>query len=302
MSVGNLASAMSCAWLVRKLHRLDSRLRQRLFARQLMSLAIADILFHLAFFCGSTLDFAPDYLGSGMQDKCTFILVAFSTLRIISVLNEINMAVSLMLQALKVTTFQPYLAKGIPFAWFIGVCFVLPLQVFRTRWHWSSDKHLCLATAQDETTVVTLFVSVGVCLVAYLIVFGRALCMSAPDSVQRVYFRRVAFYPLNFVLTYALIMPAYVAPALFEDGVYFYVAVTCETFGGLLNVLTYASQARYLMPKQQSRPFVSAQACTIAPAEHLTFHVDIGGSEVINVESLSVDSLSVDSLSLDSES
>merc|ERR1712130_194238 len=123
------------------------------------------------------------------------------------------------------------------------------------------------------------------CLASYLIVVARSQCGSTPGSVLRDYFRMAAVYPLNFLITYAVIIFVYADKRNWNGrGVVFYVAVILESLGGLLNVITYALQSRVRSPV--GRQVLSGGLQTASCRASASFRVGIGPPEFINVSFL----------------
>merc|ERR1711879_1128539 len=111
-----------------------------------------------------------------------------------------------------------------------------------------------------------------------------------PGSVQRSNFRRAAVYPLNFLITYGRMMVVYSNDSLLRNRVVFSTGATLEFLNGLLNTVTYAMQSRYaamlwkryqrdceLRSGQGERSGANETALT------LSFHVDIGGVDIVEV-------------------
>merc|ERR1712203_1275367 len=110
----------------------------------------------------------------------------------------------------KVRNVELLFEYGIRFTWLLGVLLVLPLQVFVSGWHWDSGILVCNAASDSLTNAVILISCGSVCLTSYLFVIGRIIADAAtPSSVQTKYFRRAAMYPLNFLITYGVILVPY---------------------------------------------------------------------------------------------
>eukprot|EP00811_Abedinium_folium_P002492 NODE_12288_length_1234_cov_3.591689.p2 GENE.NODE_12288_length_1234_cov_3.591689~~NODE_12288_length_1234_cov_3.591689.p2 ORF type:complete len:209 (+),score=43.15 NODE_12288_length_1234_cov_3.591689:603-1229(+) len=94
----------------------------------------------------------------------------------------------------------------------------------------------------------------GVCLVSYITVALRSWWISdTPGSLQRRQLVRASMYPLNFLLSYTLIILCYAGVFGFVNWVTI-LATLLESFKGLMNVFTYCWQSRYSAVLRGQRP------------------------------------------------
>jgi len=129
--------------------------------------------------------------------------------------------------------------------WCCGFLIVLPLEILVTRWYWDGKSQFCKHAVPDSMTIVIVFTCGIVCVISYLIVLGRSVLGVAPGSVQKTYFRMAAMYPLNFLITYAVILYSYVSTDMYGYNPFFLAGALMEGLSGILNVVTYALQSRF---------------------------------------------------------
>lgn len=294
--VGNALSLACSIWLFWKLQHLAGRLRDRLFVRQLSLLTGVDILFHVSFAFSSTQTDGPVWVTQRMFMGCELSSVTFSTVRLISVLVEMHIAVSFLLQALhwgKRGRRHRILKWCLPLTWIVGIFIGGPLEIFFGRWHWDSVGMLCISgteehtMGQDWTTIVSLITCGTVCLISYVVVLGRSMIVEVPGSVQRRYLHKAAWYPLNFLITYLLMIIAYANLAIMEDQDWkFKLASAFESLSGFLNVLTYAMQSRYATAIRATPSDSSSFDAHIPRNQTSSWNVQIGEPEVYLIPTL----------------
>lgn len=275
VSLCSLISVVGCMWLLYKLCRFDRNRRSRPFPRQLLSLTIADILFHSAQFVVCQVDYGPTNIAASFHLGCTAFMTAEATFRSVSVLSELNLALTFMCQALRFKAVHTLIQYGVPFSWFFGVLVVLPWQVFSIGWHWDEIAKFCMFSATDWIGMILIVSSGLLCLISYVVVVGRSLYGDTLGHVFKDYFRMAAIYPLNFLITYGCVVFIYIGSGLFKNSQFFAISATLEALGGFLNVITYALLSRRL------RLNLAGSAC-LRSAHRPSFRVSIGPEEVID--------------------
>lgn len=145
---------------------------------------------------------------------------------------------------------------------------------------------------RDLLCVVLLGSCFMTSIVAYIATLRQSWC--CPDSVVRVCWRRAAAYPLNFILTQALIIVVIVdSKERGKKDLLQIAAVTLQNLMGFMNMLTYAMQSRYavqLLPTGTNRKALVCQNIRIPDvsdktksAKEVSYRVRIGGVTVCEV-------------------
>lgn len=286
----NILSIGACAWLIYKLRRLAQPLRKRLFARQLISLAVADLLFHIVDTVATYEIFGPLPSGAWFEtDVCMVIFTIFTSVRLVSLLQEMIMALSFLLLAFrwKRTWRQLIIGHLLWGSWVVGIVVGIPAQLLFTKWIWNKENEHCEPLQKDWTSLAAIALSGVLCLGAYVAVMLHSVSLHAPGSVQRIYYRRASFYPLNFMITYLPVLILYMNPSLMHGHDWRWsIAATLESLNGAFNVATYAWQSHYA----NTIATCSARA-SVRPKNGRTqsWNVGFGPCEIIEIPSLLMD-------------
>lgn len=242
---GNAASAVACIWLLWKLKRTIKPLRQLLFAQQMMSLTVVELLLHIASMVVALDSGGPRWIVESQPWACTAVSATVSSLRLILVLHVMYIAISI--SHYKSSTrrrHQRVFRHILRLAWILGIVIGVVAETVVNEWNWNSMPLLCLPQKTDWTSIIALATCGMACFVSYVVMVWRAFCVESAGDVQRRYFRRASFYPLIFIITYAPTLIYYVSSQRREpQELLFGIATLFESVNGLMNVTTYAWQA-----------------------------------------------------------
>jgi hypothetical protein len=172
--------------------------------------------------------------------------------RQISVLQETHIAICCLFSCLRKSTALHFLQRLVPLNWLLGVALGLPELLWR-RCLDLPQESLC-KDEEVQSSIITgqlIALSGMICTGAYVVIVAKS-CQHSPGSVQRREMHRVAFYPLNFVVSYGLLVATYLfnLPSVVHD-----MAVLLEGCNGLLNVFVYTLQVWHTPRAQASVAF-----------------------------------------------
>mmetsp|Transcript_97462 Transcript_97462/g.260118 ORF Transcript_97462/g.260118 Transcript_97462/m.260118 type:complete len:346 (+) Transcript_97462:23-1060(+) len=240
-SVVNVASFVGCVWMIMTIRKKPQEIRRRLFPRQLTSLAAADTGLQIA-----GLSFVWFQMpGDRDPDQLCFVWELWlHVFRYVSVLQQLHIAVILVCQAQRYTTVLNVLGASVfmlvwPFGIILGVA-----DLFLTPW-WYERGNTCRPEGPGYMSVSVMLLVAASSVVAYISASIRAFRHS-PGSVARQVFRRAAMYPVIFLVSYGLVTVGYLNPRLVGNTWFWNVANLLEFANGLLNVLLYGSQNKYV--------------------------------------------------------
>lgn len=219
-------------------------------------------------------------------DFCLADIFVVHSFRFVSVLQEVHIACYFVLQAFK---FEDCLLGSsklwIVIAWIAGITFGVG-DLLLSPWHLDTKSGSCKQSGHSYVSAVVLLLGFVANCVAYGVVIFRS-SQRAPKSVLRRALRRAAMYPLNFLLTYSLLLAAYLDSDLWDVDGFIAFAWVLESCNGLLNALIYACQGRYsvaLSAEEATGRYVGALAgASSTKAVNRSLVAELGSAEVIEV-------------------
>lgn len=302
-----MCSLWGCFWLVYRLRQHCPRVRARLFPRQLHSLALADILFHLTGFACLTMDFfpLPKSISPSARDRtCHLGYIFFRAARFTCSLHETHIALSFVVQTFRLKSIMHLLEWHMIWIWILGSLLALDAE-WSNPWTYDDESGMCKPVTWKSvacmTTVFVLVFCTIISLFAYVCVVLQSSFSSVPPEAVKVRnFKRARGYLLNAILTYGLIMVAYCHQTFFTNLYFFGISSTMEFYNGLFNSMTYACQSRYAAAELRS---VADDAClwqqehqghrvlSVGNSRRLllgqrtggSFRVGIGGVDIIDI-------------------
>lgn len=283
--IPNSLSLVGCIWLICRLRRYSPHIRSRLFPRQLLSLAFADLVFHVTAFPVIWIDYSPSLQVSDAMAEtiCQFTYIFFRIARYICLLHEMHIALSFMVQVFRCTSALLVFNRCLPSLWLLGF-FLGTASSMGNPWSYDASNTLCAPTkwrgGGDWISILMLFATAIVCTVAYLCVVVQTCQALPPQRVKRHNFRRACAYVVNFFFTYGLILGAYLDQELFTS-LYFVFATALEFCNGSFNTLTYACQSRYVTAQLRSDVNWRSRYCETRYGG--SFRVDIGGVDISEI-------------------
>lgn len=291
----NGLSIAGCWWLLLRLRQLDDAVRQRVFVRQLRSLLVSGCAQHAFFVPLLVLDFSstPDVLTAKQQNRMCFLsYLGFRHFRMVTVLQECHIALTFLVQALRLNKLAPLLTRSIPLVWLSGLVLGV-VDDYQSRFFFSSDVRICEMEEPDQISMVLIATSFVCALMSYVISCCTAWCVGSPHSVVRRNFSRAAAYPLNFIVCYGLVLFAHMnlGQAVSEDRQFLVVACALESCSGMLNASVYWWQSRKAVATAQRVASTSASRSPLAETDNsacaddgISFHVAIGGVDVVEIQ------------------
>mmetsp|Transcript_5452 Transcript_5452/g.13024 ORF Transcript_5452/g.13024 Transcript_5452/m.13024 type:complete len:355 (+) Transcript_5452:54-1118(+) len=248
----NILSLCGCCWYVRTFSRLKPASRKRLFPLQLVSLAVADMGLHLCGVVYSIFEAGDQTFEAGIRDGfCNPYDVVFRTFRFISVLQEMHIASTTLLQAWHHQRALPCCVQMIPLVWILGGALGAVDGVL-VKWEYDRQTH-CKPQHIDSISVAAIGSCATLCAVAYVVTMVQA-ARRAPMSVQRRFLRRASVFCLNFLATYTLMLACYTNMTWMENDMLWTIAQVLEYLNGFFNTLTYALQARSGSQRTSANP------------------------------------------------
>lgn len=298
----NGLSIAGCWWVLCRLRQFDEQVRQRVFVRQLRSLLLSSFAQHALFVPLLVLDFAPTdaFLTLGQQDRtCFWSYLGFRHFRMITVLQECHIALTFLIQALRLNKLAPLLRRSIPLVWILGLLLGL-IDDTSSRWFFNHSAGMCLMDKPDQISMVLIVASFVCSLLSYIFSTFTAWCVGSPHSVVRRNYSRAAAYPLNFIVCYGLVFYAHLDPeVVFENRHFLMVACALESCNGMLNASVYWWQSRKAVAMAQRAASASASAPaallvtneSTCPGEEsgMSFRVAIGGVDVVEIQSMGLE-------------
>mmetsp|Transcript_2359 Transcript_2359/g.5660 ORF Transcript_2359/g.5660 Transcript_2359/m.5660 type:complete len:313 (+) Transcript_2359:1-939(+) len=211
-----------------------------------LSLALSDLGLH--FFCMLYIVYTFPTVNQALplsfkRPYCQSAFFFFRGFRLISVLQELHLAVTFTAQCFRATQAIAALEWGIAGAWGLGSVLAI-LNAILIPWVPDDDESYCVPenNTLPSIDVAVLVTAATVCCGAYLVALWFA-ARRAPGTVQRKVFNRTALFPLNFLVTYMLIIVAYTQDWV---GTEFYKwAMLLEFLNGFSNTFTYWYTSRY---------------------------------------------------------
>merc|ERR1740121_2443097 len=98
-------------------------------------------------------------------------------------MNETNIALTFVFQAVRLNCTLAF-KYGVHLCWVMGVCVVLPLQIYTTAWDWDANRDLYQPCRHDQSVTKLILSSCAcICLTSYVIVIGRSCIAWDPKSV-----------------------------------------------------------------------------------------------------------------------
>jgi len=230
---------------------LDRSVCQRLFPRQLVQLALADLLFAIGSTMQDLLEFGDIVEHDAAASKYCFVSSwIFQYGRIVSILTESHIAIAFVCFMFQAVSWFPLLTRSLRWLWVIGLLATL-LEVWQTGWQQGamfSDSR-CKLSYSD-------YVAPGVflaCFVSTLVAYS-AICVKAlrqRGSGLCVVIRRTSVYPLCFLFSYMLITVELLYPKLIYDRGFYLPAQILQHLNGFFNVICYFVQSRYVQIVQK---------------------------------------------------
>lgn len=233
-------SFTACLWLLRKLLRFPPDVRRRLFPQQLIVLATGDCVLHL-----STVlrELAYCFLPVGRaQLFCDHLHVMRACGVYTSVLVETHIAVTFALQAYRRFTYVDRMSGMLWILWLLSVGLVWVQFLVDPAGLGSDDDNL----AMGFFPAIVCLTCFAICVVAYAAMVARMATSQMPETVARRNFLRAAVYPANYFLTYGL---AIVLLGIIDAETHPQTRVVGDcllNLNGLVNVMTYYMQSRYV--------------------------------------------------------
>jgi len=166
----------------------------------------------------------------------------FHMVRFVSILQELHIAVVWLFQSCRVSHRVVHTRRWIPAIWVLG-CALGVADIIDTQWRFQRTLGVCISDQRDELTVIVTAAVAVASLVTYGAMVLRAVC-SAPGSVQRRLLCRATLYPVNFLLTYCLMLKVYTAPEKASLTLWGW-ATVLQMGNGFYNTVTYALNSRY---------------------------------------------------------
>jgi len=239
-------SFLACAWLLVNLCRLPSSVRNRLFPKQMRYLAMVDLFFVVSVLPvmlqeEHVLDLSKDRQAA----ICTYDMVLLNFFRHVSLWIEMHIAISFLLQSVKVSATKRLL-WGLRLIWVPSLLLTL-CSAFVYPWRY--DGRMCgparWSDSADPPTIADFALCVCICAGSYLTVIYKGQRGLSPSSVQRRASRKAGMYMLNALLTYGPVLFCYTTKKFYSNWNVVTIAWIFELLGGLFNTLTYAWQSRY---------------------------------------------------------
>lgn len=291
--VAGLASLLACLWVLRSLRLLHQESRERLLPRQIMHLAIADILLvaHLLIMntfnqVASTTQFLPSpQLGLCL---CTSLQVMIRFGRCVSCAIEVHIALCFALASFRRQTALRLLAGALPFVWVVGLVMLIP-EMFQSHSVYSFVGHHCEPQASTTLVGAMLLVCVTICLFAYGATSLRSV--RSPGTLQRMVWRRASSFLFSFLFCTCLRTTQFFTKldVLSQVGV---LASVLESLSGFANMFVYAAQSSYLKHMPSSAILGTDNLSPECPPQQragscgMSFHTDFArpaANEVIMV-------------------
>eukprot|EP00929_Paragymnodinium_shiwhaense_P097108 TRINITY_DN5886_c0_g1_i2.p1 TRINITY_DN5886_c0_g1~~TRINITY_DN5886_c0_g1_i2.p1 ORF type:complete len:473 (+),score=52.60 TRINITY_DN5886_c0_g1_i2:68-1486(+) len=245
IGVTNLLSVIACVWLLWRFRGLRERTSRVLPVRQLWHLAISDLMYSLCAVVYSILeglDLWPQtpQTAPAVCDATYFILIIGLYT---SVMLEAALALGFAADYWRCKTCLRMLDASLLWVWPLGVI----LSGIDMMSHMTSEGGHCemerMVVRQGEAYVI--FIGFLVSLVSYGASLYRVHMF--PGPVQGLIWRMAWVYPVNFFLTYGLLMIYDVFDFMPEThDLVFLVAYTLEGLNGFVNAVSYASNCRYV--------------------------------------------------------
>lgn len=250
ISVTDFCSILACIWLIGKVCKLPGHTKHRLFPRQVLSLAIANIVLVIC-----RVPYGWQHYDLTNLDTVYVFNLYFSFNAVI--FSELHMAVGFACQMFRCGRMLRCLRHSFFSLWiFSGIVAAAELSVTTsssTSWQWI------------EVSVA------AICFAVSIVVFALVLCRArrCGDSVLQRNWRRASAYVLNFVVTLApIVFWSYLEGDDTVMSPLRLLANICLHANGLVNGFTYYQQSRYSRGKFLQREHTDPLA---------SFEVQFGG-------------------------
>lgn len=272
----NIFSLISAFALIYFVHISPEASRRRLVTRQLVSLSIAGIGANLLSLPLTVIDFSNVFRGDARI--CNTFLSAYEMPRMVTLLQETHIAVTLLSQLSHWRWAIPVLSWGIPVVWGLGTLLGLLLALLAPPASYD-DKVGCMLSLRDHITgsayMFCIFLSLCACLVAVI-----KICRSrAPYRVRARFLTKATCFPLVSVISYAMLFMVYMEHDLyFSPPWFFHMALVMELSNPALNTISYFLGISFAS---------SATRRSRTEAHRTSFNVDFSGAEIIDIEVLS---------------
>jgi len=182
---------------------------------------------------------------SKWDGACNFIYTSFRRFRFVSVLTELNIALSFVIIVLIPKECVLLILRRLLFLLWITGSVLSLLEFFTDPGFYAPKHHMCNLRKEDYISIYTLVITSGISMCAYIVLTAMMLVKHSQD-LRRAWCLS-AMYPLNFLISYGLIVMLYLSPPDFQGGdLLMRWADFLEGLGGFLNVLVYWLGARRL--------------------------------------------------------
>lgn len=257
--VCGVASLLACTYQVVNLNKVRPQMWKCAFLRQVYQLAFADALYALAAISMGLVDFGNVITSTQTGDIYCRMCHPFLDLgRTVSVLTEVHIALTLALGSVNCTRTNEFVSKLLRPLWIVGACFAIAEMVKGMRYN--MQKNYCTATWADEIVEVQLVAGFALAVLAHISTLLYFFAGQQPLSWA--VWRRVLLYPLNFVISYGLLLVVLVNAAYLDSRAIWYDAATClEVLNGFLNVSTFMLQSYIAKRVLTSKGFALGISC-----------------------------------------
>lgn len=241
-------SLVACAYQLWKLRHVRQQIWTCLFLRQVWQLALADGFYSLVSVGIRATDGMGLTIGNGAPcqqcHKVTFPLLTVG--RSVSVLTETHVALGLAVGSFRSFGVYEKLGKLLPWLWALGLVIAVFENVYAVEHQSCQQHHL------DRTFMYLLLV----CFALTCIAHGATWIYSIREPVRRSVWRRVLLYPLNFMISYSMILMLLLdQKKLKGNEVLWLIGVVMELLNGFLNVCTYSIQSCYAQHRLTTKGF-----------------------------------------------
>lgn len=219
--------------------------RKQLFARQMIHLAVADLLGIFVYVPMSMTEISTvmnSQLAKNGWTICRSLSLPFASFVAISSNIELQIALGFLCAQVRCLRLLRVVDWFLPLVWPLGIicgclCGMLVMG-------YSEEKSNCSLIAGDHLDVVPSIVFVGQCVPMLAYVCAVCFACGAPQTVaQRVMLRSV-MYALSCLFTYLPLVPYELSPALHKNKYWEFSTVLAICSNGFLNTLAYAIVVR----------------------------------------------------------
>lgn len=292
MVLANVISVLASVFLLRRILMLSSEVRQRLFPRQMINLAVADITFHLG---GLSVRSVPFFLIASTQGDgfCMWTSFVFRFGCFVSVAVQAHIAVGLACQAFRHFSAVPYLQRSLNVVWLLGLLLTCCEEWLQLLPFWSGHRgpdalyNHTFSQCQYQEPATAHVCFIGLCftvsLGCYTAMCVRACTHHAPGSVMRKTIVRALGLPLVFIGSYGPHTLLLLRPDFYHThGHFASLALMLQYLNGFLNAMVYLVQSRYLKKESRNRPRRKAPS-------RLSARVEFAGAEIVDIFDISTE-------------